>query len=227
MTESIVPYVIFIFFVLFLCIIILLKNCNQTLGNPCGETETFRANSLDSPEWDYEILGDNSATTTFFTYRNVDNYLRVAEFTEMINRIKQIITVTLIDLGKECQNMNGLEYDRLGEYQITLSCHNDVAHMEELVILAITRYIIGYVQNKFGININPYQIIGDMMQNLNLLEAVIYPLMYSTLYTVNGIQYVTESRIRETVDNLDIKNVLYTTLSKRGIVCIPDSDDEP
>ncbi len=213
-SESFIRYII-----LFLIVLIPLMYIGWNNDEP------FRANSLDNPQWDYDILGNNNETNTFFTYEDANNYLRVSEFIGMVNKIKQIIINKLVDMGSQCQNMNGLEYDKLSENQITLSCHNDVAQIEEQIVLAITKYIIGYIQNKFKININPYQIIGDLMVHLNLLEAVVYPLMYSTLYTINGVQYVTPGKIKETVNNIDIKNVLYTTLSKRGIICIPDSDD--
>lgn len=216
-SEGIITYIILVLIMVILFVYIGRKIFKKS--------ELFRANSLDNPQWDTNILGNNNATNTFFTYQNENNYLNVSEFNEMVNRIKQIISNSLIGLGSQCQAINGLEFDKLVENQITLSCHNDVAQIQEQIILAITRYIIGHIQNKFGININPYQIIGDMMIHLNLLEAVIYPLMYSTLYTINGIQYVTQSKIIDTVNNLDIKNVLYTTLTKRGIKCIPDSDD--
>jgi len=138
---------------------------------------TTRSEGFDQNDENQYETG-NYPGDTFFTYQNTNNYLRVAEFTEMVNRIKQIIAETLQDLGKQCQGINGTEYDRLAENQITLSCHNDVGQIEEQIILGITRYVIGHIQNKFGININPYQIIGDMMTHLNLLESTVYPLMY-------------------------------------------------
>jgi hypothetical protein len=114
----------------------------------------------------------------------------------------------------------------LDPHQLTLNCNNDVARMEQEIIHDMTMSVIKHISQKYQININPYQIIGDMAMHLNLSEDVLYPLMYSSLYTVHGIQYVTIEKIKDTVNhNLDVKDILYTTLGKRGIVIIPDHDD--
>ena len=68
-------------------------------------------------------------------------------------------------------------------------------------------------------------IIHDLMTHLNLLEKVIYPLQNSNLYTLHGIQYITVNSIKNIVtNNLVVKDVLYTVLSRRNITVINNND---
>ena len=92
----------------------------------------------------------------------------------------------------------------------------------------ITINTIFHVKQSHRVNLNPYQLIGDFMLHLNLLDNVIYPLMYSNLFTVHGVQYFNKNTLGEKVYfNLIIRDVLFTTLLRRGIEVIQDKDNQP
>jgi hypothetical protein len=158
-------------------------------------------------------------------YKLVDNYMTVTEFSKMTNQIKLIVSNEIIKYGKQCQAINGEEKDKIETQQLTLNCQNDVVGMEKDIIYAISNYVIDYIKNRYHIDINPYQIINNFYIHLDLKEDIIYPLLYSNLYTINGIQYFSKHMARKIVnENLHIDDLLYTTITRRGIIVIIDDD---
>jgi hypothetical protein len=150
-------------------------------------------------------------------------HLRATDFSEIVNEMKEIIFRKVIEYGELCKGTNGL--DILQKTQYSLGCYSDVAKIEDGIVMEISRYVIDYIKVKFNVNINPYQIVDDMKNHLELLETVIYPLSNTGLYTLYGEQYFTKSTIKRIINNdFLIKNVLYTTLSRRGIDVIIDDD---
>lgn len=153
-------------------------------------------------------------------------YMTTQEFDEMIAKIRKIVYQDIIKYSKMCSEMNG--DDGPQPNQMTLKCNTDPQGMQEDIVNHIAEYIIDHIKKTRGVNLNPYQVTGDFMIHLNLLEDVIYPLMYSDLYTVHGIQYFDKNILGEKVYyNLMIRDVLFTTLLRRGIEVIDDQDNQP
>jgi hypothetical protein len=138
------------------------------------------------------------------------------DFDQMTTMIKNIIYNDIINYAKTCSTMNGS--DGPEPNQMTLQCIADTMSMKDEITNHIAEYIIDQIGNKFNINLNPYQVIGDFMVNLDLINDVINPLLSSGLYTIHGIQYFDKNMLTNIISsNQDIQNVLYTTLQHRGI----------
>lgn len=217
--NTYVQYIIIVFALLTMFIII------DRYFTSCQEKyEQFRANNLNNPN--IELL-DTTHDDTFtpHTHHHVVHYLSVKEFTLMVKHIKNIIIKSIIDHAESCQQMNGDDKLGDGHHNRSLSCQTDPWGVEEEIVLKITQFIREHIKNKFNINLNHYHIIHDLMRHLNLLEAVIYPLRYSGLFTVHGIQYTSEKSIKQRVHfNLDVKDVLYTIITRRNISLLVDTD---
>jgi hypothetical protein len=168
---------------------------------------------------------DNPKTLTKVLLSSV-KYMSVKDFNTMINTIRDIIYRDILNYSKTCADMNG--DDGPQPNQMTLFCINDVQAMHEEIIDHIAEYIITTIKTKYDINLNPYQVTGDFMVHLNLLEDVLYPLIYSGLYTVHGLQYFDKTILKQKVQyNLLTRDVLYTTLLRRGLDVLPDADEHP
>ena len=153
-------------------------------------------------------------------------YITTSEFNQMIEMIRRIVYQDIIDYTKVCSDMNGS--DGPEKNQMTLKCNTDPQAMQEDIVNHIADSLITHVKKTYGVNLNPYQVTGDFMIHLNLLEDVVYPLMYSDLYTVHGVQYFNKKMVNDKVySNLQIRDVLFTTLLRRGIEVIQDMDNQP
>lgn len=153
-------------------------------------------------------------------------YMKTQEFNKMIAIIRKIVYQDIIKYSKVCSDMNGSDGPQPN--QMTLKCNTDSKAMQEEIVNHISEYIISHVKQTYKINLNPYQVTGDFMIHLNLLEDVIYPLLYSDLYTVHGIQYFDKKMLGDKVySNLKIRDVLFTTLLRRGIEVVQDEDNQP
>jgi hypothetical protein len=154
---------------------------------------------------------------------NPTKYITVSDFNDMVMSIRQIVYQDIYLLSQVCSKMNG--QDGPEKNQMTLFCIADVKGMQNEIVGHIANYVIDNVKSKYGINLNPYQVTGDFMVQLNLLEDVIYPLVYTNLYTVHGIQYFDLKMLQDKVyENLKIRDVLFGTLLRRGIDVSPDID---
>ena len=154
---------------------------------------------------------------------NPTKYITVSDFNDMVVTIRQIVYQDIYLLSQVCSKMNG--QDGPEKNQMTLFCITDIKGMQEEIVSHIANYVIDNVKSKYGINLNPYQVTGDFMVQLNLLEDVIYPLVYTNLYTVHGMQYFDQKMLQDKVyENLKIRDVLFGTLLRRGIDVSPDID---
>lgn len=158
--------------------------------------------------------------------KNTTNYIKTSDFNKLVANIKILIVDEIIKKGKVCQDLNGSEVGFGDECQhMTLSCITDPFSLEEEIALKIAKMIIDNVKKEFNINLSPYAVLTDIMRHLNLLEGVIYPLQYTKLYTVHRINYFNSRMVFRMVnDNVDVKNVLYNILSRRGIELYPNND---
>ncbi len=194
--------------------------------------EGLTANYLDEPEimllQNYNAdLSDDDVTdpSKERIHKNAVNYYKVSEFTDMVLIIKQKISSMLIAYGKVCREQNGFDLVGDGVHMLSLNCITNPQEIEDTILMEVFKIIHKTIMDKYGINLNFHSVMSDLYNNLDLLEKVIYPLMYSELYTVNGIQYTTESRITDMVNqNLAMHDVLYTIISRRNIVLDMDTD---
>lgn len=193
--------------------------------NRCCRYENFNANMMSNP--DIATLGKSLCSS-----KNDNNFLinRKTMTTDMfvtINEtIKQIVIDMVIDYANNCKGMNGS--DGLGDNKttLTLACNTDPWDMEQNIVARITDYIEKEVLRLFDIKMSRLIIVHDLMRHLNLLETVIYPLQNSNLYTLHGIQYITTDSIKNIVtNNLEVKDVLYTILSRRNINVVNNNDE--
>lgn len=181
---------------------------NETFVLKFDDTDTDQLES----KIDNKLLGPN-------------RYIYVNDFNEMVKHIRWIIYRDLYMYSKMCTDMNGSDGPQPN--QNTFSCHNDANSMQDEIIKHVAEYIIDTVRTNYGINMHPYQVVGDFIFHLNLLEHVIYPLMYSGLYTIHGIQYFNPKMLENAVYyNLNVKDVLLETLLRRGIHLFPDTDTD-
>jgi len=160
-------------------------------------------------------------------FNSAPKYMLVSDFVQMVTIIRRMVLDMIIDFGTKCQTADGNTVrDRIEPHQKSLSCYDDIVDIEERIILKITGYIYSYIKERFNINLNPYLSVNLMKIHLNLLESVLYPLAYSTLYTEHGIQYFNESLVKDKVyNNLQINDVLFTILSSRGIILVENVDN--
>lgn len=152
------------------------------------------------------------------------HYMSTNIFNKIIVDLQLLIVDTLQKQARTCSDMNG--EDGLEKTHMTFTCINDIENVQTIVINHIAVYIMEYAKRAYNINLNPQLIISDFTKNMDLLENVIYPLLYSRRYTIQGINYFTsEMLINKVVNSLKLKNVLYTTIQRRGIEVLPDFDD--
>lgn len=172
-----------------------------------GKYENF--NSIKDDDMDLMNIENN----------NKIKYLDLETFNNIVLHINKIIYDELLKTSQSCSKMNGenKHIDGLQKNQLTISCIADVNSLNESIVDNITRYVIDIIKEKCNINLNYYSVFFDILNNLDLLEGVIYPLMYTDLYTVNGIQYFTQTKIQNIISNLFTRDVLYTILMRRGI----------
>lgn len=151
-------------------------------------------------------------------------YMSVDDFNDMVNTIREIVINQITTLVQTCQTMNGEDVSI--KSQLRFECLEDFEDMQSKVIDAIVFYVVVLIKKRFDLNLNSYLVKSDFMLNLNLLEDVVYPLLYSRLYTVHGINYFTKAMLKDKVDrNLKVNDVLYTTLLRRGVQVLPNDDD--
>ncbi|VBB18614.1 hypothetical protein YASMINEVIRUS_1077 [Yasminevirus sp. GU-2018] len=151
-------------------------------------------------------------------------YMTVNEFNKMVSDIQDLVIDKISDLVQTCSDMNGS--DGLQKDHMTFTCLADTDDIEEQVVALIVAYIGSSIKKKYGINMNPYLVTSVFMNHLDLLDGVVYPLLYSKHFTVHGINYFTRDMLVEKVhQNLKINDVLYTTLLKRGIDVLPNNDE--
>jgi len=153
------------------------------------------------------------------------HYMSVDDFNTMIIDIQTLIVATVKQQVDSCHDLNG--EDGFEKSHMTFSCIVDPQSVEDLIIERITAYIMEYIKNFYDIDMNPILIISDIKDDLSLLEDLIYPLMYSGLYTVQRFTYFTYPMlINRVTHSLKVEDVLYTTLQRRGIEVIPNDDND-
>jgi hypothetical protein len=200
----------------------------------CGENkiEPLTANYLDEPEimllqkYNEDLDDDDTSNPSKEKiHKNAVNYFKVSEFTELVLDIKEKIAGMLINYGRTCREQNGEDKLGDGEYELSLNCITNPQEIEDSILLEVFKIIHKYILDKYHINLNFHAVMFDLYNHLDLLEKGIYPLMYSELYTINGIQYTTQSKIINLVNtNLPVHDVLYTIISRRNIVLDMDTD---
>jgi len=218
--------------ILFVLLLILFAYFIIKSDNSCIKSESFipaiendRCLKINDAGKDpqYEITDSLlSADNLNGKYNMAPQYMNNTDFIKMVNNIRQIIINTVIEYGKNCNDMNGHTFsDRLEQHQLTFKCYSDMNEIEENIILRITTYIIKIIKSMADINLNPYYLVNIMKLHLGLKEGLLYPLGYSELYTKHGVQYFTKNMVSDKVNtNLDINNVLFTIISSRGIVLL-------
>lgn len=190
----------------------------------CCRYENFSSNDILNS--DMTIMGNSLCSSNSDDSFLINRKTITSEtFVIMNDAIKDIVIDIIIEYANICKDMNGS--DGLGDNKstLTLSCNTDPWDMEEKIVEKITDYIKTEVYRLLEIDIDRLIIVHDLMKHLNLLENIIYPLQNSNLYTVHGIQYITVNNIKNIVMyNLEVKDVLYTILSRRNITVINNSD---
>jgi transcriptional regulator NrdR family protein len=161
-------------------------------------------------------------------YKLSPHHIKTSEFNRMISEINYITYKSIYNMAYSCLEMNGngKPSHYFGNQNITLQCYNDDQEISNNVINKIHDYIQDKIKEYTNVNIQSSIIYHDLHKNLNLKQKIIYPLKYSGLYAKHKIQYVTSDMIKNTViKNIDIKNILMTIISRRGIVLVNDSDN--
>jgi hypothetical protein len=195
----------------------------------------FRASGIGNPVIDQGTMENGYALLAAaptdggkdsMSQRLILHQIKTSEVVTLIRDIHNIISNKIISYAKTCRDMQGSEIKlQDGVRALSLACVTDSNAMKDDISYEIFEYIHGYIRKRFKINMNPYTVLFDLDRQLNLLEAVIYPLQFSNLYTVHGIQYTTEEWIRRKVEeNLKVKDVLMTIISRRNIEIELDTD---
>lgn len=211
------------------------SNMNKFIEPGSNSAEHFEASGIGNPVIDqgtmenaYALLSQplTSGGLDSMSHRLIVNQISNIEFIALITEIKDIIASKIIDRAKTCQDMHGTE-DKLGDGKqtLTLACETDPYELQDEIIASIYELLYDYIKKRFNIHLNPYIVYHDLYRTLNLMEAVIYPLQYSGLYTVHGVQYTTERWIRNKVQNdINVGDTLFTTISRRNIDIEIDTD---
>lgn len=208
-----------------------------TMNNNNEPIENFTANGIDNPvidqgTWEnaYTLMnppltagGKDTMSQRLIVYQVSDK-----EFIALVTQIKGLIANLIITYAKTCQDMHGDEVKlHDGKRALTLACVTNPYDLQEKIIDQVYEMIYQFVKSRFNISMNPYMVYHDLNMQLNLMEGIIYPLQFSGLYTVHGVQYTNEDWIRNKVqDNLDVSSVLMTTFSRRGIEIQVDTDQQ-
>lgn len=190
----------------------------------CDENDNDR-NCIDTKDMNTENLNLNLNLLQDPINTNNARYMTTGEFNKIIVDMQTIITNMIIKEVENCKDMNGS--DGLERKHMTFNCINNVSDIQNKILYKLSEYIIETVKSRHNITINIYAVYTDLMDNLDLLEDVIYPLLYSKHYTIHGINYFTKSMlIDKVVHNVKMNDAIYTTLQRRGIEVIPDIDDQ-
>lgn len=201
---------------------------------PFPPVESYRASGIDNPVIDqgtmqnaYALMNKSytDGGTDSMSQRLILFQVKTSEMVRLVRAIQDTIINKLVGSATVCKDMHGA--DGLGDERRTLSfaCVTDPVALKDDIIQDVYDIIYGFVKTKFHINMNEYVVYYDLNRQLDLLEAIIYPLMYSNLYTVHGVQYITADWIRVKVEqNLKIQDVLLTVFSRRNIDIEVDTD---
>lgn len=225
-----------------------LQKYNRNSSTENYPLEEFQANGLDNPVIDqgthengYALLNPplTAGGRDTMSDRLVMHQVSTMEYLALVTEIKTAISNKIIDYAKTCQEMHGpvakqgpmvgpSNYPAIlhdGTQGLTLACVTDPYDLKNKIIDDVYEIIYKYIKSKFNININAYAVYHDLNMHLNLLEGIIYPLQFSGLYTVHGVQYTNERWIRDKVQSdINVKDVLITTLSRRNIELEVDTD---
>lgn len=209
----------------------------SSMNNNNDPIENFRANGINNPvidqgTWDnaYALLSPpyTGGGKDSLSHRQIVNQVPNKEFLDLITVIKAQIADKLISYATTCKEMHGHESKpRLGDGKrtLTLECVSDPYALQDELIKDTYNLIYDYIKDKFNINLNAYSVHHDLHMHMNLMEGLIYPLQYSGLYTVHGVQYTTADWIRNKVQNdIDVRNILMTVFSRRNIEIEVDTD---
>lgn len=154
-----------------------------------------------------------------------NRYMTTTQFNDMIQNLRKVIYNNIVKFSKTCRSMNG--YNEPLDSQMTLVCYNDTKTIKNTILTDMGEYIIDHIKSVYSINLNPYFVLSSLSLHLDIDEDVIYPLTHTTLYTIHGVRYFTQSILRRLIDeNLYINDVLYTILLHRGIEVLPDTDNQ-
>lgn len=211
---------------------------NRTsMNNDDAPIENFQASAVGNPvidqgTWDnaYALLSPprTAGGKDSMSHREIKNQVPNTEFLDLITVIKTMISDKLISYAETCQEMHGHEAKpRLGDGKraLTLECVSDPYALQDEIIRDTYELIYTYIKDKFGINLNPYSVHHDLHMHMNLMEGLIYPLQYSGLYTVHGVQYTNSDWIRNKVQNdIDVRHILMTVFARRNIEVEVDTD---
>jgi len=201
---------------------------------PFPPVESYRASGINNPVIDqgtmqnaYALMNKSytDGGTDSMSQRLILHQVKTSEMVKLVRTIQDAIINKLVGSASTCKDMHGA--DKLGDDRRTLSlaCVTDPMALKDDIIQDVYDIIYGFVKTKFRINMNEYVVYYDLNRQLDLLEAIIYPLMYSNLYTVHGVQYITADWIRAKVEqNLKIQDVLMTVFSRRNIDIEVDTD---
>jgi hypothetical protein len=200
--------------------------------------EQFQPNSelADYNEYDDLYGMPNTNRTNLLDDGMATNYLPASEFLKIVSQINQKIITVIVGYGKMCQGTNGEDlfmgnenkrYSGNSENRVSLNCVTNSQEIEDEALMGVYKIIFNEMYNRFKIKFNLHMVMHDLYNDLDLLEGIIYPLQYSQLYTVHGVQYTTVQNIQKMVDTqLRTKDVLYTIISRRGVVLINDTDTQ-
>lgn len=208
-----------------------------TMNNLDSPIENFTANGIDNPvidqgTWEnaYALMnppltagGKDTMSQRLIVYQVSDK-----EFLTLVTEIKGLIANIIVSYAKTCQDMHGSEVKlHDGKRALTLACVTNPYELQEKIIDQVYEMIYQFVKSRFDIHMNPYMVYHDLNMQLNLMEGIIYPLQFSGLYTVHGVQYTNEDWIRNKVqDNLDVPSVLMSIFARRGIEIQVDTDQQ-
>jgi hypothetical protein len=231
--NAILVYILAIL-VVYLIYIYLSRYGIPSIGSIFGYKESFSGNMLENDVIDNGTMTDNytklSESSSTLSHDLIPAQVPNAVFMDMVTGIKHIISKKIIKSAESCRTMNGEDgmnqnnVLRKGK-TITLQCVPDLHGLGNMIMKDIYAFIDTITRERFNVKLDPALVLHDLHRNLNIMEAVLYPLKHSNLYTVHGIQYTTEDRIKKMVySNIQVKDVLYTILTRRGIEIMNDTD---
>jgi hypothetical protein len=228
--------------------------CNSESYLADDKLETFQANGIGNPcidqgTWENAFAALNPPLSAggkdTMSQRLILNQVPTTEYMALVTEIKTAIANKIIDYATTCQEMHGpvakqgpmsgpvvkqgpSNYPAIlhdGKKGLTLACVTDPYDLKNKIIDNVYEIIYKYIKSKFDINMNGYAVYHDLNMHLNLMEGIIYPLQYSGLYTVHGVQYTNERWIRDKIrTDVNVKDALLTALSRRNIELEVDTD---
>lgn len=224
------------------------NTCNNDFYAGNDKLETFQANGIGNPcidqgTWENAFAALNPPLSAggkdTMSQRLILNQVPTTEYMALVTEIKTAIANKIIDYATTCQEMHGpvakqgpmsgpSNYPAIlhdGKKGLTLACVTDPYDLKNKIIDDVYEIIYKYIKSKFDINMNGYAVYHDLNMHLNLMEGIIYPLQYSGLYTVHGVQYTNERWIRDKIrTDINVKDTLLTVLSRRNIELEVDTD---